>query len=92
MRDDEDLEPPRARTFVITSPSRVTTVTDGCERRIASASLAFSATTVEARSDEIRSPTECERIWEESAFKPAGIFEFPLLPASNTRMSAWPKF
>ena len=62
MRDDEDLEPPRARTLVMTSPSRVTTVTDGCERRIASASLAFSATTVEASSDEISSPMECERM------------------------------
>ena len=27
--EDEDLEPPRARLFVTTSPSRVTTVTDG---------------------------------------------------------------
>ena len=92
MRDDEDLEPPRARTLVMTSPSRVTTVTAGCERRIASASRAFSATTVDASSDEISSPMECERMWEERAFNPAGIIEFPLLPASYTKTSAWPKF
>ena len=29
MSEDEDLEPPRALALVITSPSRVTTVTDG---------------------------------------------------------------
>ena len=92
MSEDEDLEPPRALALVITSPSRVTTVTDGCERRIASASRAFSATTVEASKDEMRSPIECERIWEARAFNPDGIFEFPLLPASYTKTSAWPKF
>ena len=92
IKDDEDLEPPRARPREITSPSRVTTVTAGCERRIASAALAFSATTVEASRDEMRSPIELERICAESGVRPAGIFPFPLCPGSYTSTSACPKF
>ena len=68
----DDAEPPRARFAVITSPSRVTTVTLGWERIMPSASRALSATTVldksEARSSEISE----ERTCEVSAVSPAG--------------------
>ncbi|CAB4720501.1 unannotated protein [freshwater metagenome] len=61
MRDDEDLEPPRAREPVTTSPSRVTTLTPGLARRIASASRAESATTIFASNEVISAPIEEDR-------------------------------
>ena len=63
IRDADDDDPPRARCEVMTSPSRVTTVTCGCWARIDSAPRALSATTVVARS-EARSSVICvERTW-----------------------------
>ena len=70
INEDEDFEPPRARPREITSPSRVTTVTPGWDLRIASAALAFSATTVEASSEASRSPIVLERMCAESGVRP----------------------
>jgi hypothetical protein len=82
INDEEDFEPPRARPREITSPSRVTTVTPGCDRKIASAAFALSATTVDANSDEIRSPIEFERICADSGVRPDGILLLPAWPGS----------
>ena len=78
ISDEEDLEPPRARPRETMSPSRVTTVTDGWDLKIASAAFALSATTVDARSEASKSPIEDERIWADSGLKPAGIVELEL--------------
>ena len=43
---------------------------------MASAAFAFSATTVEAKSDVIKSPIEDERICAERGLRPDGIAEF----------------
>ena len=61
IKDVEDAEPPRARFAVMTSPSRVTTVKPGLERKILSASRALLTTTVEASSEANRSPISEER-------------------------------
>ena len=82
ISEEEDLEPPRARLRETTSPSRVTTVTVGCIRKIASAAFAFSATTVDESNDETRSPIEEDRICADSGFNPAGIDAPPLCPGS----------
>ena len=82
ISEEEDLEPPRARSRVTTSPSRVTTVTDGFERRIASASRAESATTILASSDETRALIELERTCDAREVKPAGIIELEVAPSS----------
>ena len=55
IRDVEEVDPPRARLAVMTSPSRVTTVSPGFDRKIASASRALSTTTVDPRSEESKS-------------------------------------
>ena len=72
MSEVEEAEPPRARLAVMTSPSRVTTVTPGCERIIPSASRALSATTVLASSEASRSEISDERTCELKAVSPAG--------------------
>ena len=59
---------------------------------MASAAFAFSATTVEAKSDVIKSPIEDERICAERGLRPDGIAEFAPCPGSNTKTSAWPRF
>ena len=51
MSEREEAEPPRARCDANTSPSRVTTVTVLCWRKMPSASAALSATTVVDSSD-----------------------------------------
>ena len=61
ISDDEDLEPPEARPLETTSPSRVTTITSGWLRRIASAALASSATTIPDNNVDSSSPIEFER-------------------------------
>ena len=88
ISEAEDFEPPRARPRATTSPSRVTTVTDGCDRKIASASRAFSATTVDANKWARSSEIELERICDEIGLSPDGIFVFVALPDSYTKTSA----
>ena len=78
MREDDDLDPPRARPRETMSPSRVTTVTDGWDLKITSAAFAFSATTVDARREASNSPIEEERICADRGFRPAGIVELEL--------------
>ncbi|CAB4672307.1 unannotated protein [freshwater metagenome] len=62
MSEAEDFDPPRAREAERMSPSLVTTVSVGCERKISAASFALSATTILLRSDAKRSPIRPERI------------------------------
>ena len=88
ISEDDDLEPPRARPRETMSPSRVTTVTDGWDLKIASAAFAFSATTVDASNEASKSPIDEERMCADNGFKPAGIVELALCPGSYTRTSA----
>ena len=73
MSEVEDAEPPRARLAVITSPSRVTTVSDGFARRTLSASRALSTTTVDERREISSSEISLDRTCAVSGVSPAGI-------------------
>ena len=92
MSEREEAEPPRARCDANTSPSRVTTVTDLCWRKMPSASAALSATTVVDSSDVRSSEIWFERTWLSREFRPLGADVTDCWPDSYTSTSACPRF
>ena len=82
MRDEDEAEPPRARLDVMTSPSRVTTVTAGCWARMDSAPRALSATTVVDSNEASSSEISDERTWLRREVSPLGTWCEELPPGS----------